>query len=121
MKAPVIMLMLLGCDCDGAACRYIDTVSTDWPSMESCQSAVEARMPIPENAAYPLVIAQCAVENAPADAPPVASAAHGRDRNGWIASLDGVRDHVALLSGHAIASALSTITARLGHETSIGK
>lgn len=67
MKSAVVILTLLGCDCDGVACEPIRTVSNDWASIESCQSSGEFRHRMKETAAYPLVVARCSVEQTQTD------------------------------------------------------
>ncbi len=67
MKSAVVILTLLGCDCDGVACKPIRTISNDWASIESCQSSGEFRQRIKETAAYPLVVARCTAERTRTD------------------------------------------------------
>lgn len=62
MKTTVVILMLLGCDCDGVTCEYIRTVSSDWASVESCEAASDFLEMTTESLSYPLVIAQCSVD-----------------------------------------------------------
>ncbi|MGQ2906063.1 MAG: hypothetical protein ACT6RL_19925 [Neoaquamicrobium sediminum] len=64
MKSAVVMLILLGCDCDGVACEYIRTVSADWSSLESCEAAAGNEASFATES-YPLVVSHCAVEASP--------------------------------------------------------
>lgn len=68
MKSAVVILTLLGCDCDGVSCEYIRTVSSGWESVESCQSSKEFQSTAGRAAPYPLLIARCSVEGGNATA-----------------------------------------------------
>lgn len=76
MKSAVVILALLGCDCDGVACEYIRTVSSDWASVESCEASSDFRSVATGSASYPLVIARCSID--PDDASSVEIAGHDR-------------------------------------------
>jgi len=62
MKAVLISLVLLGCDCDGKVCEYIRTVSSEWSSIETCQAAMRRAKLRDQTMAYPLVVARCKAE-----------------------------------------------------------
>lgn len=76
MKSAVVILALLGCDCDGVACEHIRTVSSDWASVESCEASRDFRSAATGSASYPLVIARCSVDGD--DAGSVEVAGHDR-------------------------------------------
>lgn len=67
MKTAVVMMVLLGCDCDGVACEYVRTVSSGWQSVETCQAAIDRQIAV-EHASYPLVAAHCEAQM-PGNAP----------------------------------------------------
>lgn len=124
MKSTVVMLMLLGCDCDGTACEYIRTVSTDWPSVESCRSAMENQTVAADAALYPLVVAHCLVDSrdttvnraaaSETTSPPqvkneqAEDTATDRGRKGWADSIRGIGHLIvsrSLVSIRSVASA----------------
>jgi hypothetical protein len=61
MTTIVVLMVLLGCDCDGIECEYVRTVSSAWTSVETCQAAIDREVAT-EKASYPLVTARCAQE-----------------------------------------------------------
>ena len=61
MKSAVVILTLLGCDCDGVACEYIRTVSSDWTTVENCEASSDFRKMTAVSVSYPLVIARCSI------------------------------------------------------------
>lgn len=58
MKSAVVVMMLLGCDCEAVQCRYLDTVSSHWVSVEACEADIERRI-VAAEASYPLLEGRC--------------------------------------------------------------
>jgi hypothetical protein len=71
MKTAVVMMVLLGCDCDGVSCEYVRAVSSGWRSVETCRAAIDRQIAA-EQASYPLVTAHCALEDPEAAPEPLA-------------------------------------------------
>ncbi|MEZ2126952.1 MULTISPECIES: hypothetical protein [unclassified Sinorhizobium] len=68
MKSVLIVMTLLGCDCDGIHCQYLHTVSSGWTNVEACQADIEKQIAA-QKASYPLLEAKCVArsdEQAPA-------------------------------------------------------
>lgn len=68
MKSVLIVMTLLGCDCDGIQCQYLHTVSSGWTNVEACQADIEKQIAA-QKASYPLLEAKCVArsdEQAPA-------------------------------------------------------
>ncbi len=78
MKSAVVILTLLGCDCDGVDCEYIRTVSSQSTSVGGCEASADVRGMAPETASYPLVIAVCSL-GGDDPAPPETAAAGNAD------------------------------------------
>lgn len=127
MKGAVVMLMLLGCDCDGVACEYVRTISTDWASIESCEASAGSQAAASQTESYPLVIAQCVVDGSSAAPAEIAAeghagvpdnaeaATHGLEAAhggaGWIMPASDVRELVAFGAAYsirAVGSGLNT-------------
>lgn len=96
MKSAVVILTLLGCDCDGVACEYIRTVTSDWTSVESCEASSDFRGTTAETSSYPLVIARCSVDSGDAASPEVAAGEDtGAAADGQIAAGDATAERGA--------------------------
>lgn len=95
MKSAIVILAVLGCDCDGVACEYIRTISSDWASIESCEASSDFRSVATGSASYPLVIAQCSVYGDDAGSAEIA----GHDRSG--AATDRQADASDATAAHA--------------------
>ena len=61
MKSVVIVMLLLGCDCDGMQCRPLQTVSAGWTSLDACRADM-ARQITSQAASYPVLSARCSVQ-----------------------------------------------------------
>ncbi len=61
MKTAIVLMLLMGCDCEGMQCEYIHVAPTSWQSVEACQSAIDMQIRGAENR-YPLVTASCQVQ-----------------------------------------------------------
>lgn len=62
MKTALIVMTLMGCDCDAKICEYIKTADAGWTSVEQCRADQENQ--IRQND-YPLITATCTVKSAP--------------------------------------------------------
>lgn len=119
MKGAVVMLMLLGCDCDGVACEYIRTVSTEWPSIKSCQAVAGLQARAAQMESYPLVVAQCVVDGSGAAPTEIAAEGHAgvsdneqpatthdveaaRGEARWIMPASSVRELVAFGAAYSL-------------------
>lgn len=58
MKSVLIVMTLLGCDCEGIQCQYLHTVSSGWTNVEACQADIEKQIAA-QKASYPLLEAKC--------------------------------------------------------------
>ncbi|MEO9340425.1 hypothetical protein ABFT80_23720 [Mesorhizobium sp. SB112] len=58
MKTALVMMVLLGCDCDGVECQYVRTIPSGWSNIETCEAAIERQI-ASEQASYPLMTAHC--------------------------------------------------------------
>lgn len=59
MKAAFIVMSILGCDDAGVHCQPIASVSQEWPTIASCDSASEAVLQKYRNVNHPMVVAVC--------------------------------------------------------------
>lgn len=73
MKSVVVILTVLGCDCNGVACEYIGTISSNWGSIESCEASNDFGRVTTGSVSYPLVVAQCSVDGGTSESPEIAS------------------------------------------------
>jgi hypothetical protein len=71
MKSVLIVMTLLGCDCDGIQCQHLHTVSSGWRNVEACQADIEKQIAA-QKASYPLLEAKC-VASSDEQAPALAS------------------------------------------------
>lgn len=68
MKTALIVMTLMGCDCDAKVCEYIKTADTGWSSVETCRADLESQIRKTGNVDYPLITATCTVKSAPVTA-----------------------------------------------------
>lgn len=104
MKSAVVILTLLGCDCDGVDCEYIRTVSSQSTSVEGCEASGDVRGMAPETASYPLVIAVCSLggdDPAPAETAAAGAAASIRTIGSGLKTYAG--EPVRSVSGRILA------------------
>lgn len=134
MKSALIVLTLLGCDCDGVACEYIRTVPGDWSSVESCEASSDFRRTTAEAASYPLVVVRCSVDGG--DRPPLEAAGSGdaggqdavagaqpadaggkagRAMSGWMSAENRLRGLLVTGASHSIRAAGSGIATYASH------
>lgn len=66
MKTAIVLMLLMGCDCEGVQCEYIHAASTSWQSVEACRSAIDTQIKDAESR-YPLVTASCQVQEGARD------------------------------------------------------
>ncbi|MEP7452582.1 hypothetical protein [Phyllobacterium sp. SB3] len=59
MKTALIVMTLMGCDCDAKVCEYIKTADTGWSTMETCRADLEAQIRKTGKVDYPLITATC--------------------------------------------------------------
>ncbi len=111
MKSAVVILTLLGCDCDGVDCEYIRTVSSQSTSVGGCEASADVRGMAPETASYPLVIAKCSVDTREAGSIEIA----GNDQPGAVSNRQAdLRDAALEHAGSDFADAGSGIRGLLG-------
>jgi len=58
IKAGIVAMAVIGCDCDAKICEYIETTGTEWSSVAACEADLKARI-VTQHENYPLVIAVC--------------------------------------------------------------
>lgn len=130
MKSAVVILTLLGCDCDGVSCEYIRTVSSGWESVVSCQSSSEFQSTARLAAQYPLVVAHCSVKGGSAGASDLVAEGEARpsdvgeaDTRGttvasaetdWSVSGRGVRNLIASGASYTIRAVGSNLRTYAG-------
>ncbi len=68
MKTALIVMTLMGCDCDAKICEYIKTADAGWSSIERCRADLESEIRRNTKAGYPLITATCTVKSAPGTA-----------------------------------------------------
>ena len=44
MKPTLIVMMLHGCECEAVQCRYLETVSSNWASVEACEADIDRQI-----------------------------------------------------------------------------
>jgi hypothetical protein len=62
MKTALIVMTLMGCDCDAKICEYIKTADAGWTSVENCRADLESQIHKAAGVNYPLVTATCTVK-----------------------------------------------------------
>lgn len=67
MQAALIAMTILGCDDSISECRYVETASEQWVSVELCDAASERVLGNYANLHYPTVVAVCKPQEKPAD------------------------------------------------------
>ncbi|MDR6631724.1 hypothetical protein J2X72_000495 [Phyllobacterium sp. 1468] len=65
MKTALIVMTLMGCDCDAKICEYIKTADAGWTSLDRCRADQENQIRQNTKVDYPLITATCAVRSAP--------------------------------------------------------
>ncbi|HMF68059.1 MAG TPA: hypothetical protein VK602_10675 [Phyllobacterium sp.] len=65
MKTVLIVMTLMGCDCDAKICEYIKTADAGWTSVERCRADQENQIRQNIKVDYPLITATCTVKSAP--------------------------------------------------------
>lgn len=68
MKTALIVMTLMGCDCDAKICEYIQTADVGWTSIERCRADLEGEIRRNTKADYPLITATCTVKQVPGTA-----------------------------------------------------
>lgn len=58
IKESLVVMALVGCDCDAKVCDYIRTAETGWASKAECEADMARRI-VTQHENYPLVIAVC--------------------------------------------------------------
>jgi len=59
MKAAFIVMSILGCDDNGAACTAVAQVPTQWQTIAACDADSEKQLGTYTNINYPMVVAVC--------------------------------------------------------------
>ena len=65
MKTALIVMTLMGCDCDAKICEYIKTADAGWTTVESCRGDLEKQIRQNTKVDYPLITATCSVKATP--------------------------------------------------------
>ena len=65
MKTALIVMTLMGCDCDAKICEYIKTADAGWTSVERCSADLESEIRWNTKADYPLITATCTERSTP--------------------------------------------------------
>jgi hypothetical protein len=65
MKTVLIVMTLMGCDCDAKICEYIKTADAGWTSIERCRADEENQIRQNTKVDYPLITATCTAKSAP--------------------------------------------------------
>ncbi len=65
MKTALIVMTLMGCDCDAKVCEYIKTADAGWTSIETCRADLESQIRQNTKVDYPLITATCTMKSAP--------------------------------------------------------
>jgi len=65
MKTALIVMTLMGCDCDAKVCEYIKTADAGWTTVENCRADLESQIRQNTKVDYPLITATCSVKAAP--------------------------------------------------------
>lgn len=58
IKESLVVMALVGCDCDAKTCDYIRTAETGWATKAECEADIGRRI-VTQHENYPLVIAIC--------------------------------------------------------------
>ena len=58
IKESLVVMALVGCDCDAKTCDYIRTAETGWATKAECEADIGRRI-VTQHENYPLVIAVC--------------------------------------------------------------
>ncbi len=58
MKTALVLMTLLGCDCDASQCEFVDTVDAGWTSVEACRADIGGEVAA-RGGVYPTLIASC--------------------------------------------------------------
>lgn len=58
IKAGLVAMAVIGCDCDARMCEYIRTTDAHWSSVADCEADMRANVLI-QHESYPLVVAVC--------------------------------------------------------------
>ena len=76
IKESLVVMALVGCDCDAKICEYIETTGGGWASNVECEAAAKTRV-LAQHENYPLVVAVCrpGSEAKPMAAPVIAASA----------------------------------------------
>ncbi|PRD44413.1 hypothetical protein C5748_07510 [Phyllobacterium phragmitis] len=59
MKTALIIMTLMGCDCDAKQCEYIRTADAGWTSMQDCEKDLARQIKSRKEMGYPLITAAC--------------------------------------------------------------
>ncbi|KXF79262.1 hypothetical protein ATN84_05965 [Paramesorhizobium deserti] len=59
MKTALIVMTLMGCDCDAKQCEFIRTADAGWTSMQDCEKDLAREIKSGRDVAYPLITAAC--------------------------------------------------------------
>ncbi|MBA8877930.1 hypothetical protein [Phyllobacterium myrsinacearum] len=62
MKTALIVMTLMGCDCDAKICEYIKTTDAGWTSVENCRADLENQIRKTAGVDYPLITATCTIK-----------------------------------------------------------
>lgn len=65
MKTALIVMTLMGCDCDAQVCEYIRTADAGWASVENCRADLDTQIRQNTGAGFPLITATCAAKAVP--------------------------------------------------------
>lgn len=114
MKSAVVILTLLGCDCDGVACEYIRTVSSDWTTVENCEASSDFRKMTAGSVSYPLVIARCSVGGGDPASREVAGSDAESGETGRIGTGNSLRGRIGGGAAHSIRAAGSSLKTYAG-------
>ncbi|RCS22378.1 hypothetical protein DUT91_18430 [Phyllobacterium salinisoli] len=59
MKTALIIMTVMGCDCDAKQCEYIRTADAGWTSMRDCERDLSREIKSRKDMSYPLITAAC--------------------------------------------------------------
>lgn len=59
IKSAIVVMTLLGCDCDAKVCDYLADAGPRWESLASCEADMKSQVLTRSHLDYPLVTAEC--------------------------------------------------------------
>lgn len=100
IKAALVAMTVIGCDCDAKLCEFIAETPAQWATVAECEAAMQSQIVGRNNFNYPLISGICRTVPDPVSNAIAVSASR---EAGWSAAFDTTAPRAEGLYGNVVA------------------